>query len=201
MPRSLILALCASALVGAGLLGAGQTTTPAAQRIFELDPVHCAAMFRIHHAGAGQFWGRFNDVSGSVTYAEDDSMAPAFEISVAAESIDTGTEKLDRTLQSPNFFNRIEHPAITFKSTRSVRVDHRKWTVHGDLTLLGVSRPIAAEVEVTGTVGNPVQAKAGFEATFTIHRSDFGMTWGVDNAALGDEVRLVIALEGDAGPG
>ncbi|MCP4940198.1 MAG: YceI family protein, partial [Phycisphaeraceae bacterium] len=52
-------------------------------------------------------------------------------------------------------------------------------------------------VEFTGLAGNPVQKKAGFEATFEVKRSDFGMDWGVKNKALGDDVRLVVGLEGD----
>jgi polyisoprenoid-binding protein YceI len=67
--------------------------------------------------------------------------------------------------------------------------------------MLGKTEPIEAAVEVTGVIGNPVVAKAGWEAIFTIYRSDFGMQWGVNNGALGDEVKLIIALEGDTGPG
>ena len=158
---------------------------------FRLDPVHCMALFRIQHQGAGQFWGRFNEVTGTVDYPRDDSAAPKFDIQVDVASIDTGTTKLDRTLMGPDFFNAREFETLTFKSTGAERIGERRWMITGDLVILGKTLPVTAEVEVTGVRGNPVVAKAGWEAVLTIYRSDFGMTWGVDNGALGDEVKLV----------
>jgi len=175
-------------------------STQTEAEVFRLDPVHSMVLFRVHHQGAGQFWGRFNDVNGTVLYPRDDSAAPEFDIAVAVASVDTGTTKLDRTLMSPDFFNGLEHPAMTFKSTSAERTGERGWKVTGDLTMLGKTLPATALVEVTGVRGNPVVAKAGWEAVFTIKRSDFGMEWGVENQSLGDEVRLVIGLEGESGP-
>jgi polyisoprenoid-binding protein YceI len=166
-----------------------------------LDPVHSMALFRVQHAGAGQFWGRFNEVTGTVEYPRDHSAAPSFDVVIKTASVDTGTAKLDRHLQGPDFFNAREFQEMTFKSTSATRTGDRTWTVQGNLTILGKTVPVEAAVEGTGVVGNPVVAKAGWEATFTIFRSDFGMNWGVDNGALGDEVKLVIGLEGDTGPG
>lgn len=166
-----------------------------------LDPVHSTALFRVQHAGAGQFWGRFNDVTGTVDYPRDHAAAPSFDVVVKTASIDTGTDKLDRHLQGPDFFNAREFETMTFKSTSATRTGDRTWTVTGNMTMLGKTEPIEVAVEATGVVGNPVVAKAGWEATFTLFRSDFGMNWGVDNGALGDEVRLVIGMEGNTGPG
>ena len=80
-------------LLGAGLLmGFAQEPKPTAKiESFQLDPVHCMALFRVHHQGAGQFWGRFNDVNGTVLYPRDDSVAPEFDVEVSVDSIDTGT--------------------------------------------------------------------------------------------------------------
>lgn len=164
---------------------------------FTLDPVHCMANFRVQHMGAGMFWGRFNDVAGSMTTSEDGSAAPSFDVVIAVDSVDTGTEKLDRTLMGPNFFDAKEFEVITFKSTSAEPSEDGKWIVSGDLTLLGTTKPIVAKVEMTGMNGSPVQKKAGFEAVFSIKRSDFGMDWGVKNGALGDQVELVVSLEGD----
>ncbi len=166
---------------------------------FTLDPVHCMANFRVQHMGAGMFWGRFNAVSGSMETTEEGRVPRAFDVTIDVDSIDTGTEKLDRTLMSPNFFDEKEFSTITFTSTSLKPVEGRDgvYLVSGDLTLLGVTKPIESTIELTGVNGNPVMKKAGYEAIFTIKRSDFGMTWGVDNGALGDEVRLVVGLEGD----
>ncbi|MBT4766869.1 MAG: YceI family protein [Phycisphaerae bacterium] len=169
--------------------------------VFELDPVHSSTLFRIHHAGAGRFWGRFNKVSGTVAWPRDDSAAPVFDVSVKTESVDTGNDRLDGHLKGPDFFNAREFPAVTFKSTSAERLRDGFWKVTGDMTMLGVTKPVTAEVEVTGVRGNPVLAKAGWEAVFQINRSDFGMDWGIDNAALSNDVKLIVALEGGIEPG
>ena len=169
--------------------------------VFELDPVHSSTLFRIHHAGAGRFWGRFNKVSGTVAWPRDDSAAPVFDVSVKTESVDTGNDRLDGHLKGPDFFNAREFPAVTFKSTSAERLRDGFWKVTGDMTMLGVTKPVTAEVEVTGVRGNPVLAKAGWEAVFQINRSDFGMDWGIENASLSNDVRLIVALEGGIEPG
>ncbi|MEE2908072.1 MAG: YceI family protein [Planctomycetota bacterium] len=190
------------ALVGSGLVMAvAQTPKPTAKvETFRLDPVHCMALFRIQHQGAGQFWGRFNEVTGTVDYPRDDSQAPQFDVQIDVASIDTGTTKLDRTLMGPDFFNAREFETLTFKSTGAERVGEGRWKVMGELVILGKKQPVLAEVEVTGVRGNPVVAKAGWEAVLNIKRTDFGMNWGIDNGALGEDVRLVIGLEGESGP-
>jgi polyisoprenoid-binding protein YceI len=167
---------------------------------FRLDPVHCMALFRVQHQGAGQFWGRFNDVTGTVEAPRDGSTPPVFDVSISVGSIDTGTTKLDRTLMGPDFFNGREFQTITFKSTSAEPLGDNRWKVEGALTMLGQTKPASAMVELTGVRGNPVVAKAGWEAILEIKRSDFGMVWGIENGALGDEVRLVVALEGESGP-
>ena len=169
--------------------------------VFEIDPVHSSTLFRIHHAGAGRFWGRFNKVSGTVAWPRDDSAAPVFDVSVKTESVDTGNDRLDGHLKGPDFFNAREFPAVTFKSTSAERLRDGFWKVTGDMTMLGVTKPVTAEVEVTGVRGNPVLAKAGWEAVFQINRSDFGMDWGIENGSLSNDVKLIVALEGGIEPG
>ena len=155
------------------------------------------ANFRVQHMGAGMFCGRFNEVTGTIETDESGKTAPKFNVQVQVESVDTGTDKLDRTLMGPNFFDAKEFPAITFTSIDAKSDGEGVWEVTGKLTMLGVTRPITAHVELMGAKGSPVMKKIGYEATFSIKRSDFGMKWGVANGALGDTVRLVIGLEGD----
>ncbi len=196
--------MMAGALALAGVLAAGAdqaTSVASPPEHWTLDQVHSTALFRIHHAGAGRFWGRFNGVSGTVDWNRDDAAAPAFDVTVRAESVDTGSTKLDSHLKGPDFFNAREFETITFESTGGERIGQRNWRVTGDMTLLGVTKPVTAEVEVTGVVGSPVVAKAGWEAKFEIDRSDFGMNWGVDRGALSDDVQLIVALEGGIEPG
>ena len=192
-----------SVVAMAGLLGAvaSQETPVAKVETWKIDPVHSSTLFRIQHAGAGRFWGRFNDVSGTVDWPRDNAAAPGFDVTVAVESVDSGNANLDGHLKSPDFFNAREFETMTFTSTGGERVDDTHWKVTGELTLLGVTKPATAVIEFTGLRGNPVLAKAGWEAVFEINRSDFGMTWGVDRGALSDDVQIIVALEGGIEPG
>ncbi|MCE2881090.1 MAG: YceI family protein [Planctomycetaceae bacterium] len=164
-----------------------------------LDPVHSMAVFRIQHLGAGYFWGRFNELSGSAQWPLDDSAAPSFEVTAQVDKVDTGSAKLDGNLQGPNFFNQAEFPTIVFKSTAARRIGERHYAVTGDLTLRGVTKSIEVDCVVTGIGKAPTGQKVGFECTFTLNRADYGMKWGIDapKGALGSEVKMVIALEGD----
>lgn len=183
-------------------LAATQQTTPkaaaasgAAVMTYEVDDVHSGTFFRVMHAGAGQFWGRINDVSGTFTLAEDASKM-AFAIDVAVDSVDSGNEKLDAHLKSPDFFNSKEFPKMTFKSTSAKKGANGMYEVSGDFTMHGVTKPVTAMVEVTGQADMGMGARGGAEATFTIKRSDFGMNYGVEKGMIGDSVKVLVNLEG-----
>jgi len=164
-----------------------------------LDPVHSVALFRIQHLEAGLFWGRFNALEGSVRWSLDAKDSPALDVTATISKVDTGSEKLDGNLQGPNFFNAKEFPTIRFVSKSGAADGDRRWKVRGDLTLRGVTKEVEVDCVATGIGEGPTGKKAGFECTLTIKRSDFGMKWGIEKPAkaLGDEVKLVIALEGD----
>jgi polyisoprenoid-binding protein YceI len=195
-----ILALAACALVGfRAPVQTAATPAPAASAAeaatYGIDNVHSHAMFRVHHLGAGQFWGRFNDISGSMSF--DAAGAPtAFDISVAVESVDTAEPRLDNHLKSPDFFNAKEFPALTFKSTKVSRNSDGSFVAVGDFSMHGVTKEITAAIEVTGLADMGMGARAGVEAIFTVKRSDFGMKYGLDKGTLGDSVRVTVALEG-----
>ena len=167
-----VLPLCAFAMmssIAAGPSPAGQDSDSEGMT-FVLDPVHCMANFRVQHMGAGMFWGRFNDVTGKVVASDEGGAPVAFDVVIAVDSIDTGTEKLDRTLMGPNFFDGKEFKTITFTSETITPVpgDDTKWTVTGDVSMLGISKPVSAVVELTGVNGNSVMRKAVYEAIFNV---------------------------------
>lgn len=194
------------ALVAAGLAATAQDkakpAAPAAQtaatdggaNTYGVDDVHSSAMFRVHHAGAGQFWGRFNDISGSFTLSSDPAKV-AFDITVAVESVDTNEPKLDGHLKSPDFFNSKEFPSMTFKSVSAKKASSGMLEVTGNFTMHGVTKQVTALVEVTGE-STMMGARGGAEATFTVKRSDYGMNYGVEKGAVGDMVKVVVNLEG-----
>ena len=164
--------------------------------VYNIDPVHSTALFRVQHMGAGNFWGRFNDVNGTVTFApEDDKKTFQFNIDIPLESVDSGNDKLDQHLKSPDFFNAKEHEKMSFKSTEIERLSQHVWDVTGDLALNGTTKKIVALVRFIGTADMGRGHKAGFEAAFDIKRSDFKMNYGVENGMLGDMTHVVVAME------
>lgn len=189
----------ASILVAAAPAREPAPATAAAATI-TLDPVHSMAVFRVQHLGAGFFYGRFNELTGTVVWPMDDSAAPAIDVTAEVAKVDTGSSKLDGNLQGPSFFNQAEFPTIGFKSKSGERVGERHWKVTGDLTLRGVTKEIEVDCEVTGVGKGPAGPKVGFECIFSIERADYGMKWGIDapKGAVGNQVRMIVALEGDA---
>ena len=160
-----------------------------------IDKTHSNAHFRVQHLGAGRFWGRFNDVDGAISWTPGSKDDLEFDITIDVESVDSGVEQLDKHLKSPDFFNAKEFPSMSFKSTSASRTGDDLWKVKGDLTIHGVTRPITADVQWLGSNTTKRGRKVGFEASFMIKRSEFGMNYGVEQGALGDEVDVIVAME------
>ena len=190
--------LSAVAVLAPQMLGAAadQAATAApALTTCTVDDTHSLALFRVHHMGAGQFWGRFNDVSGNFTFESGKAEGMKFDITIKTESVDTGVEGLNKHLRSPDFFGAKDFPTMTFKSTGAKKTGEKTFDVTGDLTMHGVTKSITAMVEITGQSGMMGQ-RGGAEATFTVKRSEFGMTYGVEKGVIGDMVKVVVGLEG-----
>lgn len=197
----LILAAGSVALVAAGTRPA--SPAPVVERgqaaVFEVDAVHSSLIFKIQHVGVSNFYGRFNDYSGTFSINPENLSASSIEVTVKADSVDSGNEGRDGHLRNPDFFNTKQFPDLTFKSTSiSKGEDEGEYLLKGELTVLGVTKPIEATLRVVGErdVGGRMGYRAGIEAVFAFKRSDFGMTYGVANGALSDEVTIMAALEG-----
>ena len=170
-------------------------TTADGPSVWKIDTVHSTAMFRVMHMGAGAFWGRFNEPTGEIKWDHTGQACPEFDVKIPISSIDSGNSNLDKHLRSPDFFNEPEFPDMTFKSTGCTPNGEDKWDMTGKLTLLGETRPITVKLEKVGMADTSRGMRTGFEATFTITRSEHGMTWGVERGSLGDEVKIIVALE------
>jgi polyisoprenoid-binding protein YceI len=173
-------------------------TAPSGGSTYKVDDVHSSALFRVHHLGAGQFWGRFNAVSGTMAFGASGEPT-SIEVSIATDSVDTAEPKLDGHLKSPDFFNTKEFPTMSFKSESISKKSDGSLEVTGSLTMHGVTKKITAAIEVTGLADMGMGGRAGVEATFTINRSDFGMRYGLEKRTLGDTVRVIVSLEGIRG--
>jgi polyisoprenoid-binding protein YceI len=199
----LSIATFAGAGLAAGTVQQGKPATAPVTSLadgatYKIDDTHSSALFRVQHMGAGQFWGRFNGVSGTMSFTA--AGAPtAFDISIATDSVDTAEPKLDGHLKSPDFFNAKEFPSTTFKSKSFTKKADGTYEVTGDLMMHGVTKSISAAIEVTGMADMGMGARAGVEAIFTVKRSEFGMKYGLEKGTLGDAVRVVVNLEGVRG--
>ena len=164
-----------------------------AAETYSADPVHSSIVFRVKHLDVAYFWGRFSALSG--TFAIDDASPEKSTLQFAAEvkSVDSGNPKRDEHLRSADFFNAAQFPTITFKST-AVKKAGDRYEVTGDFTMLGVTKSITVSIEKTGEAATKMGQRAGFETSFSLKRSDFGMTKLTD--IVGDEVKLFISVEG-----
>ena len=163
---------------------------------YKVDPVHSSSVFRIKHANTAWFYGRFNAPSGSFSLDASDPSKASFTIELNANNVDTGNEKRDAHLKSPDFFNAKQYPTITFKSTAVKQGDSpNALAVTGDLTMHGVTKSITVPVELTGTGEFPPGMKrSGIEATITVKMTDFEIK--AMPGALSDEVRVIVSLSG-----
>lgn len=156
---------------------------------WKVDPDHTAIVFSISHLDISHQHGRFNKIEGSITTGEQAS----FGFTVQAASIDTNNAKRDDYLRGPDFFNVRQFPTITFTSTEATANDDG-YELTGDITLHGVTNPITVQMVKVGEGDDPWgNYRIGFETTFTVNRSDFGMTHMPE--MVGDEVTLTVSFE------
>lgn len=162
---------------------------------YDIDKEHASVVFKVRHLGISDTWGRFNDVSGTLVIDEQDPSRSRFEVVIKTESIDTGNQRRDRHLRNADFFDAGQYPEITFRSKSVRRAEPSVYEVTGDLSLHGVTKSVTLRINKLGGGPDPWgKTRIGGELTFTIKRSDFGMT-GM-TPAVGDDVTLFVSLEG-----
>ena len=183
-----------TAAVVASIVVLAFTALAPAQTNFKIDPVHSAVVFKINHLGVSSAWGRFNDPQGVVVWDDNDPSKGKVEVTLQADKIDTGNQKRDQHLKSPDFFNAKQFPTLTFKSNAITKKTEGEYEVSGDLTVHGVTKPITVTVKKVGEADTQMGHRAGWETTFTIKRSDFGMNFMP--GGIGDDVTLNVAIEG-----
>jgi len=161
---------------------------------YTIDPTHTYVSFAINHLGFSTMRGKFNQQSGSLQF-DPNAKTASVMIEIDAASIDTGHEKRDAHLRSPDFLNAVENPTITFESTGVTWNGAKLATVSGNLTMLGVSKPVTLEVTSMNCGEHPFSKKwvCGFDANGSIRRTDFGVNYGVP--AIGEVLELQIEVE------
>ena len=166
---------------------------------FNIDPYHSSVSFRIKHV-IGKVIGHFDKFSGSFSYDAAKPETWSAMATIDASSINTGIEKRDNHLRTPDFFDVQKFPTITFKSTSITDVQGSKAKLHGDLTMHGVTKPVVLDLDIAGVVKDPMGKgmRAGATATGLINRADFGIgaTTGPMASMIGTDVGITIEIEG-----
>lgn len=163
---------------------------------YQIDPVHSITLFRVKHVDAGYIYGVFTGVTGEISFDPQAPEKASIAVAVKTTALSTFNADRDTHLKSPDFFNVEKSPDMAFKSTSCRKVGDHTYEITGDFTLLGVTKRITFKADHTGVgKGMKGETRAGFEAVFTIKRSDFGMIKFLPTV-VADEVTLTISLEG-----
>jgi polyisoprenoid-binding protein YceI len=183
-------ALSAVIFVLAAFTAAAQTST------WIPDKAHSEVDFSVLHMSLSNVHGRFGNVGGSITINDADVTKSTVNVTIDVTAVDTGQTARDNDLKSANFFDVAQFPAATFVST-SVARNGSGLTVVGNLTVHGVTKPVTLQVEgPTGPLpGMDKKTHAGYSATTTIDRTDFGIGTKYPAAMLGDQIKLNIELD------
>ena len=160
---------------------------------YAVDPHHTQVNWQINHFGFNDYFGLFGDITGTLDIDPANLAAAKVDVTIPIASIATSSAGLTTHLQTPDFFDVAKFATARFVST-SVTADGPRAMIKGDLTILGVTKPVELETRFEGAGANPMNKKAtvGFHASTTIKRSEWGMTKYVP--MVGDEVRLRISV-------
>jgi polyisoprenoid-binding protein YceI len=163
---------------------------------YRLDPVHTRVMFAIDHAGFSKAIGTVSGSTGTLEFDPEDWRSARLQASVPMTRIDLGDAAWNRATLAGNLLDAEDHPTATFVSTRVEPLAPDRATVHGTLTLRGVSREVALEVKLNALKRHPLppfRRTVGFSATGMLSRKDFGIdAWP---SMIGDSVELRIEAE------
>ena len=148
---------------------------------YTIDTSHSRLGFSARHAMVTTVRGAFKEFEGTAHIDTANPAASSVQLSIVASSIDTGNADRDGHLLSGDFFETEANPNITFVST-SVERDGAEWTITGDLTIKGITKPVTVVFEETGSAQDPFgNTRVGFEGSTALNRKDWGLSW---NAAL-----------------
>lgn len=168
---------------------------PEAVESFTVDERHTFPSFEISHIGFSSQRGRFNKTHGKISL-NSQAKTGSIRITIDADSVDTGLADLEERLKKEDFFNTEKYPTITYEADRIVFEGKKPVRAEGNLTLLGVTKPVGLEIRQFECGVHPMNKKnvCGADAVAAIKRSDFGMTAFLP--AVGDDVKILIQVEG-----
>lgn len=169
-------------------------TTLAAEESYKIDPSHTFVLWHIDHLGFSTQTGKW-PVNGTLLLDEKDPQKSKVDVVINIADMITGNAELNKHLEGESFFDAKRYPTATFVSNKVEVTSKTTAKIQGVLTLRGVSKPVTLNATLIKIGKNPVTEKpsAGFNATTTIKRSDFGINAFLP--MLGDSVKLDIDVE------
>jgi polyisoprenoid-binding protein YceI len=163
-----------------------------AQTTWNSDKAHSKLNFSVVHLGISDVEGLFKNFDASIKATKADFSDGVFELSADISSINTEIEMRDNHLKSPDFFDAAKFPKLTFKSTSIKPNGKNKYTLSGNLTMHGITKPVSLNLTYRGTIVHPMSKAnvAGFQLTGTLLRKDFNLGSGYPAPMLSDEVEI-----------
>ena len=167
---------------------------------WKIDPSHSAIGFSVRHMVVSKTRGRFTKWSGQIRFDPANPAASSVEVTIDPASIDTADAQRDAHLRSPDFFDVEKYPVASFRSTKVEDRGGDRYDITGDLTIHGVTRPVVLDAVYEGSGKDPWGGeRAGFIASTTIVRKDFGLEWNkaldTGGVLVGEKVELSLEVE------
>lgn len=170
---------------------------------YVIDPEHFSIAMSVRHAGYFDLVGLFTEGAGSFVFDEAKPAVSDIRVTIKTASFYSGHKKRDDHVRSADFLNAKEFPEMVFVGKSSEKTGDRTGRVHGELTLRGVTRPLtldiawvkSAEYPMGGGLFGGKPYVTGINARAALKRSDFGMTYAVENGLVGDEIVLTLGFE------
>ena len=162
---------------------------------YQLDPRHATVLFKVDHMGFSKFVGRFNRVAATLDFNADNIAASRLEAVIDVASVDVNNENFATTLRGSDWFDTAQFPQAVFKTERVENINGKSADFAGELTFLGVTKPVSLQVHFNGGATNMLTYKytIGFAASSVFKRSDFGLDKYIP--MVGDEIEIEVHAE------
>ena len=167
---------------------------------YKIDASHSEIIFKVKHLMITNVTGSFQQFDASMESTNDDFSDATIKFEANVDSISTNNEQRDGHLKSDDFFSAEKYPTINFVSSSFTKKAGNNYSLKGDLTIKGITKPVELNVELGGEMKDPYgQHKVGFEINGKFNRSEFGLTWSATTEAGGivvsDEVKLQMEVQ------
>ncbi|ESK40318.1 hypothetical protein P256_00765 [Acinetobacter nectaris CIP 110549] len=176
-------------------LAIASVTTFALPTTYKIDPAHTATLFSWNHFGFSTPTANFSDIQGAINVDDAQPEKSSVNVTIPVSSVNTNVPALDKEFQEAAWFNAVQYPNITFKSTRVETKDKKHFKIFGDLTVKGTTKPVVLDAVLNKEGIHPMKkvASIGFNATTSFDRSAFGIGNYVPNVS--DKITVNITTE------